>query len=371
MPTNVTPKRWLAVLVLVALVGGLVLAAFLEPVSGLRRTSAIYVWYPDGTVERASPDEGTWYQACIRPDGTSVLFVGAVSGPPRVWKADLPGGVARPLTPPDSAAFVASWNWAGDEIVCSSDRDFDTPSVPLEDLVDPRLYRGGTKRADLYRGEGSPCRCFNLFVMDADGGNARQVTHGPYRDLRATFTPDGEQLTFFSTRRTRGAFFSVPVTGDGAPTEIPFDPGAEWTGYRPWYTPDAKTIYFFGSLPGVPGQPPPRDQALRIPARGGAVETIPWDDRGKTQGPFVDPSGEFLLFHSDRTGRSELYEFPLAGGEPRMLHPPNLSLPADAKIMHPTRSRNGVMAFDVSWRDGSWLVRAMAGLRWRLRKLFG
>jgi Tol biopolymer transport system component len=336
--------------------GGLAaLALLLVAVGDPRQRSDVYAWLPDGRVFRVSPDEGTYYQACVSPDGTNVVFGGAVTGPPRIWRAELPSGEVRPLTPPDSAAFLASYSWDGSSIVFSSDRAFsaERPSIRVEDAPDPRLYRGATKHENY--------RSFNLFVMDADGGNVRQITTGRQRDLRGTFTPDGERVTFYSNRPPVG-FYTVAADGSAEPVGLPLTGDVVRVVYRPWYTADGSWLYFFGEPFADAG----RIRLMRVPARGGRPETLAWDDRGKTQAPFLDPNGGFLLFHTNRTGRSELYELALGGDEPRMLGPPGLDAPADAEIMHPTRARDGTLAFDLSTFEGPRAVQWLQHLRGRI-----
>ncbi len=324
-----------------------------------RMRAEVYAWFPDGTTRRVSPDAGTYYQSCVHPAGTSVVFGGAETGPPRIWRADLGTGQVAPITPPDSAAFLATYSWDGASIVFSSDRAFDKPSIAVQDTPDPRLYRPATT--------GEHLRFFNLFVAPDAGGDARQVTRGRFRDLRATFAPDGARLAFVSTRERRvSPLFTVDVAGEETPRAIPFDCDA-WNAYRPWYTADGSELYFFGERESTePTGAASRKRIAHLPVAGGAVETVAWDDRGKSQGPFLDPSGASLLFHTDRTGRSELWELPFDGGEARMLVPPGLDLPDDRELMHPTRARNGVITFDASYADGSALHRALWALRARL-----
>ena len=158
--------------------------------------------------------------------------------------------------------------------------------------------------------------------------------------------------------------------GEGEPRRVPLRGGKSWQAFRPWFSADGREVWFFAwELGGDP-----RKRVLKVPVEGGVPEPLAWDDRGTTQAPFVDPSGEFLLLHNDRSGRAELWEIPLGEGEPRKLEPPLPHSPPEAAIMHPTRSRDGVMTFDASFESGSapvrWLRGVRAGLRWRLRSLF-
>ena len=67
------------------------------------------------------------------------------------------------------------------------------------------------------------------------------------------------------------------------------------------------------------------------------------DDLGRTHGPFADPHGDVVIVHSTRGNDDHsLYEFPLDGGPMRKIEIDGVDHP-----MHGTRSRNGVLTFDV------------------------
>jgi Tol biopolymer transport system component len=55
----------------------------------------------------------------------------------------------------------------------------------------------------------------NLFLMDIDGGNVRQLTDGTWRDNFPVFSPGGEEIAFSSDRdgrRTSAAFAPSTIT---------------------------------------------------------------------------------------------------------------------------------------------------------------
>jgi len=63
------------------------------------------------------------------------------------------------------------------------------------------LYFAFAERAEAKPDYDSPRRrCFHLFAMDADGGDLRQLTSGPYDDFDPCPLPDGG-IAFMSTRR--------------------------------------------------------------------------------------------------------------------------------------------------------------------------
>lgn len=111
----------------------------------------------------------------------------------------------------------------------------------------------------------------------------------------------------------------------------------EGWGLRPWYSADGKDIYFFSGVDRL------TRQVFKIPARGGQVQPVPFCEHSRNEAPFIDQDGKTMLIHSDRTGNWSIWEIPLEGGKPRELLPPKFS-----KASHPTRSRNGIITFDVA-----------------------
>ncbi len=275
----------------------------------------VYVWLPDGTVERVSPEGGMYFQSCVHPDGNLVVFAGSHSGPPRLWLADLTAKSLTPLTPPDECALHPSFSWDGDYVVFASDRATDrrfsaenlSPSGALE--------------------EDSP---LNLFIMRSDGSEARQLTFGAAQDQRPVFNPAGDTVAFVSNRDGSYRLWTIGLAAGAEPRPLL----TEGWQLRPWYGQDGQHIYFFTEVAG-------HQRICRVSATGGSVETLPNDAEGDSRSPFITPDGRFLLMHSNRDGQWGMWELPLDGSQPRRLDPPGFS-----RGSHLTRARNGVMAFD-------------------------
>src|SRR5262249_51541578 len=143
----------------------------------------VYVWFPDGTSRRLSPAPGFFVQPCVRPDGKAAVFWGGTEGPPRVWLSEFASN-ARPITPPGVGSVEPTFDWQGRRIVFASD-----VSGPTHlDMLPMRSARSASASLTVNR--------LNLFVINADGTQIRQITYGTFKDSRPAFDPEGKNIVF-------------------------------------------------------------------------------------------------------------------------------------------------------------------------------
>jgi dipeptidyl aminopeptidase/acylaminoacyl peptidase len=83
-------------------------------------------------------------------------------------------------------------------------------------------------------------RATQIWLMDADGRNARQITTGDKSSTSPVFSPDGRRIAFISTREGDPNLYVMPATGGEARrvTHISTDV------YDPVWSPDGKWIAF-------------------------------------------------------------------------------------------------------------------------------
>lgn len=159
-------------------------------------------------------------EAVFSPDGRRIAFVS---------QRDEPEG---------SDVFVATIN--GDQL---EDVRNLTPrasgSAGLD--VTPVWSPDGTQIAFASNRDGSD---FKLWVMNADGSHARQLTSaGAYADVLPSWSPDGKLIAF---QRRSGDLYRIgllPAAG-GAPAFFEFDGNA----YAPAWSPDGQRIAFVGRI---------------------------------------------------------------------------------------------------------------------------
>ena len=78
-----------------------------------------------------------------------------------------------------------------------------------------------------------------IYVMDADGGNQRRLTHYPGLDAAPSWSPDGTQIAFTSTRNGTFNIFMIDADGRNIKqiTDLEF-------ATRPRWSPDGSQIAF-------------------------------------------------------------------------------------------------------------------------------
>jgi TolB protein len=289
-----------------------------DPSEELQFRADVYAWFPSGRVARVSPGDGIYYQACVHPAGTHVVYSGGRSGTPRILQTNLKTGNTSALTPKDVSARHPVYSPDGSQIAFAADFDHKQPRERLRDM------NIGGEPSEEYK--------LNIYASDQKGDNLTRVTSGEWFDRRPAWGPDGKWIAFVSNREGKTyELWKVQSNGKSAPASIL----KEGIGYRPWFSLDGKTIYFFSIIRD-------RHQICSVLSSGGIAKPMPNDDQGDSRGPFADPLGNRLLMHSDRGGDWQIYELPLDGEPPVQLRPPGIT-----EARHATRARNGMLTFDV------------------------
>lgn len=148
----------------------------------------IYVADPDGTnPEPLIQSEYYDAEATVSPDGRYIVFTSTRSGDLDLWRYDLETGDLRQLTDQPGYDGGAFFSRDSQQIVWRASR-------PQGD--DLSTYRSLLSEGVVEPGE------LNIFVMDVDGSNQRQVTDLPGANWAPFFHPDGERILFSTNHHT-------------------------------------------------------------------------------------------------------------------------------------------------------------------------
>jgi TolB protein len=162
------------------------------------------------------------------PDGKTIVFVSERDGQREVYLCDPAGGDQRRVTRDPGHDLHPVWSRDGGRILFSSNR--------------------GNASTDDY----------DLYSMRPDGADLVQLTRGPDVDTYASWSPDGAHIV---TRRVLAGtddneVFLLDADG-GNPRNLTNDPGS-YDGWPVW-SPDGRRIAFAG---GPPGGSPHRIQVM-------------------------------------------------------------------------------------------------------------
>lgn len=183
-----------------------------------------------------------------------------------------------------------------------------------------------------YRADG-----WHPWVMNADGKNARRVSDFPayntsYYEFDPSFAPDNQTIIF--TRQ----FKIYKVTLDNKKPQLIGDEKSNLRKSSPSFSPDMNHIVFDGHQPR--GE---FSHIYRMNADGNDITKL---TQGNSQNlsPIWSPSGNKILFYSNRDGSYELYEMKATGEAPRRVLNPDIAKTAGFKpaaFIDPWNNDNG------------------------------
>ncbi len=96
---------------------------------------------------------------------------------------------------------------------------------------------------------------FELYVMDRDGRNVRQLTHAPgCYNGGPFFSPDGRRVIFRSDRKKKDHLQLFVINADGSGERALTD-DLNWVQWGPYWYKDSRHIVYAGANHAVPGRP--------------------------------------------------------------------------------------------------------------------
>jgi Tol biopolymer transport system component len=270
-------------------------------------------------VSRSAPS----YTACpvFSPDGRFLAFVtGASAGAEDIYLLQLNkdySAIGEPKRLTHHGGFIRGISWAPDKqtLVYSHSADSDAWlwRVPAFSGAEPeRLDFAGPRatwptvashgnRLVYRRGD----QDFDLWRVDA--GEAPKPTLFTERwDIHPRFSSDGRRLTF-SSRREGGESAIWVSNADGTSPHRITSASGQTQGYPCW-SPDGCSIVFTAS--GEGGAP----DVFVVDAAGGKIRQLTSHPAHDEQ-PNWSRDGQWIYFHSDRSGRWEIMRIPAGGGE--------------------------------------------------------
>ncbi|MEE8371932.1 MAG: amidohydrolase, partial [Sphingomonadales bacterium] len=244
---------------------------------------------PPGTIRDVSLDvtEGTWMSLDVSPDGKTIAF--DMLGD--IYTLPIVGGTAK------SISKGIAWD------------------------IQPRFSPDGARIAFISDRAGGD----NVWTMDADGDNPKQVTKEKFRLLNnPAWSPDGRFIAarkHFTSGRSLGAgeIWLYHISG-GSGVQLNKRPNDQKELGEPMFTPDGKYVYFSQDVtPGKTFQYSKDSntqlfQIKRIDLETGRIEIVVRGPGGAVR-PTPSPDGKTLAFVRRIRARSALFLKDLESGK--------------------------------------------------------
>ncbi len=256
------------------------------------------------------------------PDGQSFLLdaidLGSPGPTPQIWRISYPSGERSRVTNDLNAYRGVSLSADGKSLVTVQTETAAGISVaPIQGAGDWRRVTRGTSRADGTNGlawlaDGRIVYCSlaagmpQLWIIDRDGGNARQLTSMGGPVLFPSTSHDGRWVYFTAYGKEGPSIFRIAPDGSGMQRIT--TAGDE---VFPLPSPDGRWVYFTRQRSGSP-------RPARVPADGGESKNI---DAAYFRPTGVSADGQQLLgiAWDDTRRRASLATLAVDGGTARLL----------------------------------------------------
>ena len=209
----------------------------------------IYVMNADGSGQTnlTNNSAGDYYPSWS-PDGTRIVFMSGRDGNFGIYVMSADGSNVTRLTNSQASDTWPSWSPDGDRVAFVSDRDGNNEIYVMN--IDGS---GVTRLTYNTVGDGWPTwspdstriafvRGSQVYVMDADGSNARSLFEGQ----SPSWSPDGTRIAFESKRDGNSEIYAIKADGAGV-TRLTDNSADDW--YPSW-CPDGRHIVFQSNRDG-------------------------------------------------------------------------------------------------------------------------
>jgi TolB protein len=210
----------------------------------------IYEMRADGSRRRDltnSPDANDASPA-VSPDGRTIAFESERGGNVDIYLMDRDGRNVRRLTTDPAEDRSPAWSPDGSRIVFASGRDrrdgADLYSMKADGGDVQRLTSDGGVWAPQYSRDGRSIAFQmnrDVYVVDAASRATRRITSDPANGMNPTWSPDGQQLAFVTTRNRQVELFTANGNGTDAKALVSLPSGA---AIDPRWSPDGSKIAF-------------------------------------------------------------------------------------------------------------------------------
>jgi hypothetical protein len=254
------------------------------------------IWVMDGdgghqTRLIEARDGAMAWNAVLSPDGKRFAYTRLRLGnhPPEdipdeadIWTAASDGSDPRPLVALPDWQWIPHWSPDGLWVVYTNEPE----SGPWASAGPAGLGGGGFLGSGIGFGSANPVRSYaDIWRMRADGtGSPERLTDAPGDDRAATFSPDGTKLAFDSTRGGGTDIFVMNADGSDV-RQLTFDHAFTWGAA---WSPDGSRIAFNSWRSGR--------QSIYVMGADGTNPTQITRGQGEDAEPSWSPDGKRITF---------------------------------------------------------------------------
>ena len=188
----------------------------------------------------------------------------------------------------------------------------------------------------------------DLWIMDVDGRNQKQITDDVYSERFGSVTPDGRYVVFDSSRSGTTQVWRVDIDGGNA-KRLTSSPG-----FMPVITRDSRWVVYSTFGPGG-------FSIWKVSIEGGEAVQV---TRRYSQSPALSPDGKSVACYvlDERTGSAQIAVFALEGGEatkifdvvsPQGPFPYPVRWTPDGRALTYISQRSGFSNIEIQPLDGS------------------
>ena len=197
---------------------------------------------------------------------------------------------------------------------------------------------------------------WQIFVMDADGSNRQRITQSDGEDITPTWSPDGQRIAYVSKQGDNRDIVVMPAPGASWPADQdwPFrvtqHPASDWTAA---WSPDGQQITFSSNRTGY-------WEIFIVNADGTGLSQITNDGAGALS-PVWSPDGRTMAYSGKRDDNWDIYTMPapLPGQEEDFQPEPRRLVLAEGNDLSPIYSPTGDRIVFESNRDGNAEIYVM------------